>query len=140
MLKAQTVLGLVWLAVLAPSLPAQSPAAPTAPAFEVASVKPAAQELLRQSGLMCAFGSGGRFRALATIQMLIACAYGIPAARDRQDIVGGPNWLNDDLFQIEAKLAEVDIPRLRTDGLLMLRTLLADRFKLRVHRETKEAP
>ena len=41
---------------------------------------------------------------------------------------------------IEAKAAAEDLPRVRTDGLSMLRTLLADRFKLAVHRETKDMP
>ena len=70
--------------------------APTSPTFEVASVKRAAPETLQQRGFACAFGPGGRFMALGTLQMLIACAYGIPAARMGQAISGGPKWLDDD--------------------------------------------
>jgi uncharacterized protein (TIGR03435 family) len=117
--------------------PGQAPASPT---FEVASVKPATQELLQQRGFLCAFSLGGRFMALGTLQMFISCAYGIPGGRVEQQISGGPKWLNDDLFVITATSPPDQIPRLRTEGLGMLRTLLADRFKLVVHRETKDVP
>jgi uncharacterized protein (TIGR03435 family) len=112
----------------------------TAPAFDVASVKPAAKEVVLQSGFRCGFGAGGRFVALGTLHSLIACAYGIPAARAPQEISGGPKWLNDDVFGITATSPPDRIPRSLAEGLVMLRTLLADRFKLVVHRETKEVP
>ena len=114
--------------------------APTSPAFEVASVKRAAPETLQQRGFACTFGAGGRFMALGTLQWLIACAYGIPAARAGQEISGGPKWLDDDLFVISATSPPDHVPRSQSEGLVMLRTLLADRFKLVVHRETKEVP
>jgi uncharacterized protein (TIGR03435 family) len=78
--------------------------------------------------------------ALGTLQWLIACAYEIPAARADQEISGGPKWLNDDLFVINATAPPVHIPRWSSEDLAMLRTLLADRFKLAVHRETREVP
>ena len=53
-------------------------------------------------------------------------------------IVGGPDWINDDRFDITAKAANSDTPPLQL--LAMAQTLLADRFKLRVHRETREVP
>jgi uncharacterized protein (TIGR03435 family) len=139
----------VWAA---PRLRAQSSAAQAGrPAFEVASVKPVTnREVLLQRGLACGFTNGG-FIGFGPLRWLIACAYGIPVARDHQDIVGGPNWLDNDLFDIAANLATDDVPRVgslnqqqideyRRRRLLMLQTLLADRFKLAVHRETKEAP
>jgi uncharacterized protein (TIGR03435 family) len=121
------------------------------PAFDVASVKPVTdREVLLQRGLACGFPNG-RFIGFGPLRWLIACAYGIPAARDHQEIVGGPNWLDNDLFDIAANLPTDDVSRVgslnqkRTEdslrrGRLMLQTLLADRFKLAVHRETKEAP
>jgi uncharacterized protein (TIGR03435 family) len=51
--------------------------------------------------------------------------------------VGGPAWINSDGYNIEAK------PETNTDQKqmwLMLQTLLADRFKLGLHRETRELP
>ena len=114
---------------------------PATPAFEVASVKPADQDVLRQSrGFQCGFGAGGRFMALGTLQWLIACAYGIPQARAGQEIARGPKWLDEDLFAIAATSPPDHVPRTQSEGLVMLRTLLADRFKLVVHRETKDVP
>jgi uncharacterized protein (TIGR03435 family) len=78
--------------------------------------------------------------ALGTLQWLIACAYGIPAARAGQEIKGGPKWLDQDLFEISATSPPDHVPRSQSEGLGMLRTLLADRFKLVVHRETKDVP
>src|SRR6185436_12942072 len=95
---------------------------PATPAFEVASVKPAPRDVLLTQGLLCGF-SGGRFRALGTLQWLISCAYGIPAARAGQEISGGPKWLDDDLFAIAATSPPDRIPHLRTEGLVMLQTL-----------------
>jgi uncharacterized protein (TIGR03435 family) len=131
MVKSQILLAIGVVAA------AQAPARPT---FEVASVKPAAQELLLQRGLACGFAAGGRFMGFGSLQWFIACAYGVPAGRAEQEIAGGPKWLNDDLFVITATSPANQIPRLQSEGLGMLRTLLADRFKLVVHRETKDVP
>jgi uncharacterized protein (TIGR03435 family) len=49
----------------------------------------------------------------------------------------GPGWLDNDRYDIVAKAtSEVPKERLR----LMMQTLLADRFKLTSHRDTKEMP
>jgi uncharacterized protein (TIGR03435 family) len=51
--------------------------------------------------------------------------------------ISGPAWLNDVWFDISAKAgAPVKDPELR----VMMQTLLADRFKLTLHRQTKEIP
>ena len=55
---------------------------------------------------------------------------------DRQ-ISGGPNWLDSDTYDIYAK---AERPTSREQIYLMLQTLLADRFKLSLHRETRELP
>jgi uncharacterized protein (TIGR03435 family) len=55
-------------------------------------------------------------------------------ARDVQ-ISGGPRWADTELFDIEAKApGPATIPELR----LMVQALLADRFHLKMHRESKE--
>jgi uncharacterized protein (TIGR03435 family) len=54
---------------------------------------------------------------------------------ERYQIAGGPVWLNTDSYDIEAK-AEGE-PN-KEQMLTMLRALLADRFSLKVHRESKE--
>jgi bla regulator protein blaR1 len=136
--RVLSVIGVVAIAsAMAEVLAAQAPARQT---FEVASVKPATREVLLQRGFLCGFRDGGRFMALGTLQWLVACAYGIPQARAAQQISGGPKWLNDDLFVITATSPPEHIPRSQSEGLVMLRTLLADRFTLIVHRETNEVP
>jgi uncharacterized protein (TIGR03435 family) len=111
---------------------------PVTPAFEVASVKLVKEFPPPPFG--CGFGPGGRFRGVGTAQWFIACAYGIPAARAHEEISGSPNWLDVDLFAIEARSAPESVSRSQADGLVMLRSLLAERFKLAVHREAKEIP
>jgi uncharacterized protein (TIGR03435 family) len=51
--------------------------------------------------------------------------------------ISGPGWLNTERFDIVAKAAG---PAPDNELRLMLRGLLADRFKLRLHRQTKEMP
>jgi uncharacterized protein (TIGR03435 family) len=51
-------------------------------------------------------------------------------------LIGGPAWSQSDRFDVEAKAASANEDQLRQ----MLRTLLAERFQLAVHRESKEMP
>ena len=118
--------------------------APERPAFEVASVKP------NQSGDRgMSFGRPpGRFTATnVTLKLLITYAYGVS---DHQ-ISGGPSWLNSERYDIVAKEPADDPSVARTmpmlhenpgvaKTMLMLQTLLSDRFQLRLLRETKELP
>jgi len=68
----------------------------TAPAFEVASIKPAPPG---GRGMSLNIG-GGRFRTEnVPLRMLITFAYDL---RDHQ-LSGGPGWINDDRFDIVAK-------------------------------------
>jgi uncharacterized protein (TIGR03435 family) len=106
-----------------------------APAFEVASVK------------MNATGSGegpGRGRETITpspagvtmknvhLKSVVQWAYHLQAIQ-----VSGPGWLDDNRYDIVAKTAgETPGERQRA----MMQTLLAERFKLTFHRETKEMP
>jgi uncharacterized protein (TIGR03435 family) len=66
-----------------------------------------------------------------TLKDLIAAAYAI----ETYQVTGGPGWLDSDRFEVQAKSANaVSSEQL----LLMLRPMLADRFRLTFHRETKE--
>jgi len=67
------------------------------------------------------------------LQVLIQYAYGVNSFQ----IVGGPNWLFTKRYQIEAA---ADTAANRDQIFLMLRTLLEDRFQLKIHREMKELP
>ncbi len=53
-------------------------------------------------------------------------------------VEGGPAWTNSDHYQIEAK-TESDQSQITMRG-IMLQSLLEDRFKLKIHRETREVP
>ena len=52
-------------------------------------------------------------------------------------VVGGPAWINSEGYDIEVK---PEGQHRSEAGWLMWQTLLADRFKLRLHRETRELP
>jgi uncharacterized protein (TIGR03435 family) len=101
------------------------------PAFDVASVKPT-----RLSGqTLVLFNAGGQFRAInSTLRFLIRQAYQF---QDGTQVVGGPGWLDSDAFDVEAKAEDNPAPsQLR----LMLRTLLAERFKLTSHTDMRDVP
>jgi uncharacterized protein (TIGR03435 family) len=66
-----------------------------------------------------------------TLQRLVAIAYGFT---DEQRVLGGPKWVGSDRFDIEARAVG---PAKDPELLLMLQNLLAGRFHLVVHRETK---
>jgi uncharacterized protein (TIGR03435 family) len=72
---------------------------------------------------------------------MIGEAYGV---YDDKLITGGPPWIDRDKFDLEAKIdaAELDEARHLTfrDRADMLQALLAERFRLKVHREKKQFP
>jgi uncharacterized protein (TIGR03435 family) len=101
------------------------------PAFEFASIKP------NTSGsplLGIAPQPGGRFMATnVTVGLLIRNAYQLPRFR----LSGGPDWIESDRFNVMATAGyDAQQGQLR----LMVQTLLAERFKLRVHTQTREQP
>ena len=64
---------------------------------------------------------------------LIRIAYGF----DPDKVLGGPSWLGMDRFDVIAKVPDDSTPETQKQ---MLQTLLADRFKLVVRKETKPLP
>ncbi len=127
---------------------AQSPATATGEArFEVASVKPSATTPSDLNRIAAANGGRlpnvslgiraqpGRMTAtMMTLQSLILRAYGLKAYQ----LEGGPAWLTTDYFDIAAK-AESDTAT-EAEMNQMLKPLLADRFGLRAHVETRQMP
>jgi uncharacterized protein (TIGR03435 family) len=118
----------------------QPPPLPVSATYEVVSVKkstdPMAQLVARQMG-------GGRLSEVLTVRALVALAYGYPDTLRPAQLVGGPSWLDTDKFEINATFdGPVAIaPNSPPVGLLaMERALLADRFKLQVHQETRQLP
>jgi uncharacterized protein (TIGR03435 family) len=125
-----------------PRLRAQAPQTGAAgPAFEVASIKP------NNSGdgrVMMGLQPGGRFTATnVPLRLLIRNAYQL---QDFQ-IVGAPSWIASERYDIVAKAedgAPPETPSLDRTGpnrnQLMIRALLAERFQLVAHNETRELP
>jgi uncharacterized protein (TIGR03435 family) len=115
--------------------------------FEVVSIKPSDP---LSNNMHMGVGPGGGFEASGvTLRTLIQQAYNV---RNFQ-ILGGPGWIDTDKYDIitkdeakgpsEADLGKMtdaarDEFRLRLLG--KLQALLAERFQLKVHRETKELP
>ncbi len=101
-------------------------------AFDTASIK---QNAGTSPGARTQPLPGGRLRVEnQTLRALIRTAYRV---QDFQ-LSGGPAWLDSERFDIEAK-AEGNPPLLDVVG-PMLQGLLEDRFKLKVHSETRELP
>jgi uncharacterized protein (TIGR03435 family) len=127
------VVVVMWLALmlgLASHPAAQSGAKPR---FEVASVKPSASDSLGLPGGMRP--TPGRFTILnAPLRFLVLRAYG--PLFDFQ-IIGGPDWQKSRRFDIQATAKSAAAG---DEMLPMLRTLLEERFQLKVHTETREMP
>jgi uncharacterized protein (TIGR03435 family) len=100
------------------------------PAFEVASVKPSQPG---QRGSSVTHNGGGLRSENATVKALIGAAYRVQPFQ----IAGGPSWTTSEGFDINARASSAVSG---SASLLMLRTLLAERFKLRFHSENKELP
>jgi len=100
------------------------------PTFAVASVKPHPGNDRNASGPQ--MRPGGSFSAInVPLTVLIRQAYGIQG----QFLVGGPEWLNVDRFDV---LARAGTTVSRDDERSMLQAMLADRFKLAIHHERRE--
>jgi uncharacterized protein (TIGR03435 family) len=120
--------------------PASQPAAAKL-SFDVASVRPSPP--MDQATLMASLRAGKRPESLLiqgsratftymSLKELIAYGYKV-----RTYQITGPQWIVTDRFEIAAKLPD---GATRDDVPAMMKELLADRFKLAAHLETKEHP
>jgi len=99
--------------------------------FEVASIKPPNPTGDRGTNMST---DGGTLKMHnASLKFCILVAYGVQNYLTE----GGPKWIDTDRYEITAKAAGSFQP---DQPARMLQTLLADRFKLTVHRETKQRP
>lgn len=101
-------------------------------AFEVATVKPVDAD--GKAGRL--FRMDGPHRWVATnytLKNLLALAYDL----NPRTISGGPGWMDDQHFTIEA-VVPGDVRPTRMEQMQMLRALLVERFGLKFHREDKE--
>jgi uncharacterized protein (TIGR03435 family) len=134
---------------------------PKLPTFEVASIKPLGEANAAALNALGGGCDGGfpsvdhhRFTVATTPYALITWAYGFNTHGGCSFvsygglISGGPAWIRSERFAIQALMPEGspdyttgqfmngEAPQLE----IMIKTLLADRFHLTVHRETKEVP
>jgi uncharacterized protein (TIGR03435 family) len=135
-LLVAALIGLI--APFSPLLNGQSASnqAPTnQPRFDAISVKVSNSTELR-GGLQ--FQPGGRLVATnIPVRPLFSLAYNIALSQGRGAIVGAPSWFESKRYDIEAK-ASGDPSR--EQMILMLQSLLADRFKLVLHHESRQQP
>src|SRR6185437_5661675 len=139
---------LVLLLVLLPSrMSAQQQVPPTSkakqtPAFEVAAIKPGKPGDTNHNW----DGSNDRISIENyTLRRLVSVAYGL---KSESQVIGGPNWIDHQSFDIMAKIDEVDVVTLhnmnRTERSherdLMIQSLLTDRFNLKVSRGERKLP
>ena len=114
------------LALAAAALFAQSA---DRPKFDVAAIKPA-----ESRGMMFVRPlPGGRLTVNAPVRLILMNAYSLQFSQ----VIGAPDWLSSEPYAIEAK---ADGNPTREQLMLMLQTLLEDRFQLKAHRESRELP
>jgi uncharacterized protein (TIGR03435 family) len=111
---------------------AQTPPASPALSFEVASVKPAAPSLDGRIRVSMGGDPGRLNYTNVSLRDLIRVAYKL---KDYQ--ISGPDWLSSERYDLVAKVPD---GASKDQSYLMLQTLLAERFKLTVHREKKDLP
>jgi uncharacterized protein (TIGR03435 family) len=120
------VLASLAVAASCAALAQQPPADP--PRFEVATVR---LNTSTNNAIGNHFDPGRASWTNVPLRVLITNAYAI---RPYQ-LFGGPDWLDTDRWDIDAK---TETPNTTMDKFRMLRPLLADRFQLKIHRETRE--
>jgi uncharacterized protein (TIGR03435 family) len=103
-------------------------AQPASPAFEVASIKP---NKSAEPGRSSRFAGNMYIGTNVTLKRVISLAYA-----PIQEFTGGPGWIESERYDITAK-AEGNPGRAQLQ--LMVRSLLADRFKLVVHKQTRDS-
>jgi len=126
-----------WLAKLRPAGPASAAialaictCAQQSNLIEVASIKPSSNTVAESN----MDSSHGRLTATnITVRELIRFAY---ALRDEQ-IAQAPRWIDSERLDIDVKTASADSGNL-DDERALVRELLADRFRLTTHRDSKE--
>jgi uncharacterized protein (TIGR03435 family) len=102
--------------------------------FEVAVIRPNPSGAA--AGTAVNLYDGGRIKITnEPVKLLVRMAFQIQNAQ----IAGGPGWLDSERYNIEAKTGSPE--KIQPDQLsVLMRSLLAERFHLVFHRETRELP
>jgi uncharacterized protein (TIGR03435 family) len=121
----------------APS-PPSSDVSPDVPRYDVATIKPSPSSSDGREMMM--FSSDGVSISGVPLQMIVREAFHVEEDR----IVGAPGWVKTNRYDIQAKVAPEDAPKLeklkRDQRQSMLLPLLVERFNLKYHHETRELP
>jgi uncharacterized protein (TIGR03435 family) len=132
--------GLQGIAHSAESIP------PDAPRFEVATVRRDLESPGPTAGQARYVEVRGNrvWSRNSTLRELIRAAYNLQYL-PRSFVAGGPTWIDSEVYVVEAVALEPFGPvevlqTMPPDAAAMLRALLADRFKLQMRNETREAP
>ena len=114
------------------------------PSYEVVVIKPS-KEVAHGADTQ-----GEQTHYLVTAKMLMQFAYGIysPPKVMNLDVLGGPDWINTDVFDIVGKMPSTEFEQEQTLSRnhrherrqLMEQSMLADRFKLKMHTEMRDQP
>ena len=113
------------------------------PAFEVATIKPAKSDEVEN--MMMGLRDGYFSAKHISLRALVKAAYNI---RLDDQLVGGPNWINQEYFDIEAKADPAMVKSVSRLGAwegveqfdLMLQSLLEERFQLEVSTKMQDLP
>jgi uncharacterized protein (TIGR03435 family) len=105
-------------------------AADANPSFDVATVKPSTPG---SQGKGFGFRGGSFVTHNTDLNDLIAFAYGLHT----KQIINAPDWFGTDLFEIEGKPDAEGRPSMKQMS-IMVQKLLAERFKLTFHHETRD--
>ena len=114
------------------------------PSFEVVSVKRSSGARAAGAGIGGSSVRGNRIIIPnGTLRALLLLAYqhpdGPPLLTDQ--IVGGPNWIDSDRYEVQATAAGDERTTIPPDQrALMLQSMLEERFRLKAHVETRELP
>jgi uncharacterized protein (TIGR03435 family) len=131
-----------WMAVAVPVLGQDTAAASKSLAYDVVSIRPNKSG----SGMMRIQMGADRYSATGlSMKSLIQYAYNVKLT---DQISGVPGSMDGARFDVEAKMDEESIAALKKlpteqgneQRRLMMQTMLEDRFKLKVHHESKELP
>ncbi|HEV2618931.1 MAG TPA: TIGR03435 family protein [Acidobacteriaceae bacterium] len=110
---------------------------------------PGGEKVIRTTTVHYSFDEGPmseRVHMTWNTKILIEIAFGLPIGSESR-VIGGPQWIDSDAdrYEINAKIDDADFATMQKDPhqhleSLMEQSLLADRFHLKVHFETRELP
>ena len=113
--------------ILAALAAAIVPRPPARPRFDVAAIKQSEERDMMYVRTL----PGGRLLVNAPVRLMLMNAYGIQFSQ----LAGAPDWLSSETWTIDAR-AEGNPTR--EESMLMLQSLLEERFHLNVHRVSRE--